>query len=210
MKECTDYEIELSAMLDGESDPATALELVGHVASCESCRAFYLEMSNVQATVDAVAVAHAPEPAPEAEVRPVPESRWRFGWGSLLRPGKMPRLAWGITTVFVVALAVWAGVDRNVLTNMAGSSENGETIIELEANKGDMDEDRFVALVTELLTADRRYQDQMYAVLSEFQDGEYLEDEQLESGYYDDGTERPAVEATGAGMTFSPRPTVMN
>jgi hypothetical protein len=44
---------------------------------------------------------------------------------------------------------------------------DGEIVIRLEEDKGRMSDERFVAIVSELLRADRRYQNQMYAVLDE-------------------------------------------
>ena len=34
MNRCEEYELELSAMLDGESDPATAVVLMDHLCGC--------------------------------------------------------------------------------------------------------------------------------------------------------------------------------
>ena len=52
MKRCNEYEVELSAMLDGESDPATAVMLMDHISQCESCREFYRELRSFQSLVD--------------------------------------------------------------------------------------------------------------------------------------------------------------
>ena len=44
MKGCEYYEVEISALLDGESDPARAVEILDHVTRCPSCRQFYQEV----------------------------------------------------------------------------------------------------------------------------------------------------------------------
>ena len=62
MKRCSDYEIELSALLDGESDPAMALTLVGHVAECSDCSSFVRELSSSQKIIDSLRIAPASVP----------------------------------------------------------------------------------------------------------------------------------------------------
>ena len=71
MKRCEEYEVELSAMLDGESDPATAVEMMDHICQCSSCRDFYKELRSFQSLVDGLSPAPAELPVPESPTPPV-------------------------------------------------------------------------------------------------------------------------------------------
>ena len=60
MIECRDYELEISALLDGESDPSTAMELLEHVGTCRSCATFVGDVRAVQSKIDRVYVVAGP------------------------------------------------------------------------------------------------------------------------------------------------------
>jgi hypothetical protein len=47
----------------------------------------------------------------------------------------------------------------------AGSTDSREMVIRLEENRGTMSQERFIEMVSELLQADRMYQEEMFAVL---------------------------------------------
>ena len=159
MKHCSDYELEFSALLDGESSPAMALKLVAHVASCTSCSQFVSELRSTQAVIDDVQM------VPDSGHEPVailPTTRKRqhvFG----LRP----KWAIGLAALLIVTVSLWFGTDIGSPAGLTNDLRDGELVIRLEEDKGRMSEARFVALVSELLRADRRYQNEMYIVLDE-------------------------------------------
>ncbi len=153
MTQCSDYEVELSAIFDGESDPATALELLEHVASCPSCAAFARDLRTMQANIDLVYVAPGPEP-----IAVLPLERRR-------RPIRVTRWAWGLAAAAVVAVGLSYGVKAALPGGVTGAERDRQVVIRLEENRGAMSDERFIAIVTELLRADRKYQYQMYAVL---------------------------------------------
>ncbi len=158
MRQCNDYEIELSALLDGESDPATALTLVEHVASCSACGSFVRELRSTQDLVDQIAVETETEPESTVVV-PIEQKRRRL-------LGLRPQWAVGFAAAAILIVSLWFGSD---LEPQAGLNDlrDGELVIRLEEDKGRMSDERFIAMVSELLRADRRYQSEMYAVLDE-------------------------------------------
>jgi predicted anti-sigma-YlaC factor YlaD len=164
MKRCEEYEVELSAMLDGESDPATAVGLIDHVCQCSSCRDFYRELRSFQAIVDDISPVESAQP----DIDAVPERlyseprRRRFGW-----LGATPRWVWATAAVAIVAVGLWA-VGTGVVTDEAGVEMSGGSVtIELEGNKMSVDDERFIQLASEILAADKRYQHQLYVILDQ-------------------------------------------
>lgn len=181
MKQCEDYEIEISALLDGESDPKMALHLVQHVASCSSCSAFVREMESTQAAIDSIQLVPDPEPVVELQQR------------RRLHLSVVPRWAWGLAAGWIVAVGVWFGTAATPARRMANDFRDGELVIHLEADKGRMTDERFVALMSELLRADRRYQSQMYTVL----DGIRQDEAPAESGFLNTMSESTHTDESG-------------
>ena len=185
MKRCEEYEVELSAMLDGESDPATAVGLMDHVCRCSSCREFYQELRSFQAIIDDISPADSTLPIPEAAPEThytEPRRRW-FGWFDFA-----PRWAWGTAAVVAVAIGLWA-IGTGVVTDDAGVDiSDGRVTIELGSDELSVDDERFIQLASEILAADRRYQNQLYVILDQVRqieqpgeapfDGELAEGEQ--------------------------------
>jgi hypothetical protein len=159
MRHCRDYEIELSALLDGESDPAMALTLVEHVAECSDCSSYVRELSSSQKILDSLQIAPANVADSAVTVSPKRKRSYVFG----LRP----QWAVGIAAALVLAVSVWFGNDFGTSAGLTNDLRDGELVIRLEEDKGRMSEERFVAMVSELLRADRRFQNEMYVVLDE-------------------------------------------
>jgi len=156
MKDCNEYEIELSAIIDGESDPLTAVELLDHISTCSSCRSFFTDLRQFQETVDDVKEQPAENP------QPVPRAR------RLLRWGWTPR--WGLGLAAIAVVLMWAG-GLHELGNLSQVDPRGrEVVIDLGQGGEKMDEERFIGLLTEMLKADRIYQEQMLVVLDELRD----------------------------------------
>jgi len=172
MKQCSDYEIELSALYDGESDPAMALRLVEHLVNCKECSAFVRELGTTQRMIDENLAGDHVSPEKQAPVAAI-ESKRRPGFFT-----SRPQWAVGLAAILVLTVATWFGVSTNSSSGLTNDLRDGELVIRLEEDKGRMSDERFVALVSELLRADRRYQRQMYVVLDELtqtgDDGETL------------------------------------
>jgi hypothetical protein len=188
MNRCEEYELELSAMLDGESDPATAVVLMDHLCGCSSCREFYGKLRSFQALVDDISPAVDDQPAPET-IAPAAGVGQRSGWFGWL--GGTPRWAMGAAAVVVVAIGIWAVAGAGIFDRFGGEKglfEGGSVTIELEGDALSVDDERFIELASAILSADRRYQHQMYVILDEVQqntqpgespfDGEVVDNEE--------------------------------
>jgi hypothetical protein len=165
MSVCEQYESELSALLDAESNPATAIKVLDHVASCPSCRAFYRELRSFQEFVDRVPVVMETSAPAQAEV--ATETSLRLSWRGRLRSnlGSVPEWAWGLAAVLIVAVGL-VGVLTVGTPNHPTSTPAGDQLtIQLEENKGQMNDYRFLEIATELLQAGRRYHQKMYEIL---------------------------------------------
>ena len=157
MKRCKQYEIELSALLDGESDPATAVALMDHISRCVSCRDFYRELRSFQSLVDGMAPVEdrVPERVPESE-----SARRRWSW---VFP--VPRYAWGVAAALLIAIGSYAAGTKQLI---GGDNDDRVTFEHAEGESG-VDEERFVELASEVLRSDRRYQQQLYRILGEIE-----------------------------------------
>lgn len=156
MKRCKEYEIELSAMLDGESDPATAVALMDHISECGACRSFYQELRSFQSLVDDLSPVAKPR-----EVSQPARSLW-----SWIFP--VPRWAWGAAAAILIAIGSYA-----VGTTQAGVAIDGNTItFEVDPNESTVSEEEFVELASEILRSDPRYQRQLYQILGQIETGE--------------------------------------
>ena len=159
MNRCSDYQIEISALVDGESDPAMALKLVEHIAECSDCSTFVRELRATQKLIDAIPT--------------IPETDSHAGEVVALktrRPrvlGLKPQWALGIAALLVITVSVLFSNGVGTTAGLTNDIRDGELVIRLEENKGRMSEERFVAMVSELLRADRRFQNEMYVVLDE-------------------------------------------
>jgi len=185
MNRCEEYELELSAMLDGESDPATAVVLMDHLCGCSSCREFYGKLRSFQALVDDISPAIDDQPVAHAAA-PAADTGQRRGWLDWI--GHTPRWAMGAAAVVVVALGIWAVGDSGLFDRSEEGSDGTTVTIELAGDALSVDDEKFIELASAILSADRRYQHQMYVILDEVRqntqpgespfDGEVADDEE--------------------------------
>jgi len=242
MRTCNDYEIELSALLDGECDPAGVIDLMDHVTTCSECSSFYMELRSFQETVDGAELA----PSRDADSVSSAEPGRKAGFFGLIRSGGlMPRGGWtsdwglgmaAVAVVTVVAAGLWFGGAFNSNTSNT-SNTSGTTPVEMTGNAGgnpdgraqdepsseevkeaaenvmitlgenarQMDEERFIELVTEILRADRRYQEEMYVVLDQI-----TQDSMTEEGGSTFGGEGSDTESSGMGFSTFGQSRMMN
>ena len=175
MNECRDYELEISALLDGESDPSTALELLEHVGTCGSCGTFVREVREAQAKIDRAYFEAEPV---LTEVSPRQRDR------SL---GPLPRWAWGMAAAIMVAVGGSLAINANYSNGSANSLTDAEIVVRLEEDRGTMTDDRFIELTTELLRADRIYRDEMYSVLDAARSGDAPNERTMSEGMNESG-----------------------
>ncbi|MBN2171457.1 MAG: zf-HC2 domain-containing protein [Candidatus Krumholzibacteriota bacterium] len=189
MKGCEYYEVEISALLDGESDPARAVEILDHVTRCPSCRQFYQELRSFQSLVDEMQEQLGQAPAEKAAGSVAP--------GLWERLHAVPQWAWGMAAALVVAVGLWGLHTGGILSPYASSDQ--PVRITLESEKNSMNDRRFMEVMTELLQADRRYHQAMFDVLSSIENDEQrATGEQVPSQVRAEDTTRPAGETQTA------------
>ena len=152
---CEPFEVEISALVDGELEPDRVLPVVDHVAGCPDCRRFFLDARRLDAVV-----------APTRDTAPAPVELWPgiAAAGGLARrpPWALPRWALAAAAMAFGALGLWT------VLSVAGAAP-GTSRIEtaLSGRPGAMSERRFVQLTVELLEAGPRYRRAMLEVLRE-------------------------------------------
>lgn len=157
-KSCEEYEVDLSSFLDGELPLATAAAAFEHALSCANCSRFYRAARRLESTSGArgdestLDDRRAAELWQQVRVHTVPK-RWQPTWRAAAL------LAVGLGGGYL--LAALAGNGGGLALP---SPSNGWSLA--AANQAaTMDEQRFVALASELLGSDRRYQRAMLEVL---------------------------------------------
>lgn len=162
MTPCERNEIELSALLDGEVDRRTLTATLDHLASCPACRDFYRRARALDGTLALVREEESGEPPP-AEL-----------WEDIRRRAQEPpdRRAGGIAVWRIAAaLAVAAGALWLALSAPGGPAAVPQPGGTLEVRVGEqgqpMTDERFLEITTELLRADRSYQQVLGQLLTE-------------------------------------------
>jgi hypothetical protein len=153
---------EISAFVDGELPFPESLAVVDHVASCEACRRFYLDSRRLS------------ERLAEAPAAPAPDAVWERLAGSAspsparrrLGPRRLRSLGLAAAAVLVAALGV-ARLRSPAPPPAADSAASTSPLREIvvEGARGRMTDERFLALLSELLSADSRYHKETERVL---------------------------------------------
>lgn len=157
MKNCEEYQMNISAMLDGELGGEDLRSMIQHVAQCPECLAVLGVFQSLQDKVDAEA---APPPVPRDTWRKISEkmaSKPRAA-SIPLRPRVFKVL--GIAAAFALVFGmgyflrspVIPGIDRDAPIVLAG-------------DRGHMSEAQFLSLTRSLLSADPEYHRRMYLIL---------------------------------------------
>lgn len=156
MNHCELCELEMSAVMDGEVDARALTAALDHMVDCPACRDFYRSARAVDAVVT------------EGKASPPPERVWRRIEAEA-RGGVIPfparrAVAWAarVAAVGLVAVGLWAVGVLHVPSLPIGD----QVEVQLESDRGAMDNERFVKLTTELLRSDRRYHRKMMEILT--------------------------------------------
>jgi hypothetical protein len=159
MERCEENQMTISAYLDGEATREEMLPVLDHLIACAECRAFYHEARQLDDLCDQLRRS-CEEPA-----HPHP---LRAFLGRLLMP---PAWAWGAAAAVVIAIGMWGGglwrPEQAVAPPATPPSLERPVRVTLGEERGAMTDDRFLELTLELLRADTRYRQEMYAVLNE-------------------------------------------
>ncbi len=155
------FEMNISALIDGELEPEALLPTLDFLASNQDAQTFYLESRQLQAQYGAGNF-------PLGESKPSKKL-----WGmiekksGLRRPAIFkllsPSPAWAAAAAVFLIIGLWTGGWIQDIGSSNEKAPNSE--LTLEANKGSMDEDRFVQLTSEILRSDRRYHRKMLEIM---------------------------------------------
>jgi len=198
MKTCEEYQIDISAMLDGELTPAEIAATVQHLAKCSECERVFEEFQLLQEKVD------------KEYSRPaVPQELWKNIQSKTIHEQQSTDL-----TGRVIEFRKWAFRIISVAAGIAITFTAGyflgkpsapllidpSTPIILASQKGSMSDERFQQLTRELLIADQKYQQKMYFILhalnSEYMEGD-LDPPSIDNNDYTDRLR--LINSTGDG-----------
>ena len=159
---CEAHALALSSFVDGELPFPDCLPVVDHLAGCEECRRFYLGARRLS------------ERLVEAPTAPAAGSSWeaieRADGSEIARrrrrhpaPSRSLRAA-GLAAAALLVVAI--GVARfQAAPPTAGDDPAPLREIVVEGARGRMTDDRFLSLLSELLSADSRYHRETERVL---------------------------------------------
>jgi anti-sigma factor RsiW len=194
--DCQRFEELLSAHLDGEASPETAVAALEHALACPSCRAFYdgsrrLEREFAAGAAGATGASDG-EGAPPERLWSGVRSRSGLSAAGERRVGPRIRRGWVFAAAAGVAAAIglslWLALDRGGALSRPGGDPATRALrevvespvpaemqaempagapAEMSSPKARMTDERFVAITRELLGSDPRYLRAMEGVLRE-------------------------------------------
>ena len=158
MKTCEEYQMDLSAMLDGELESSEIADTVEHLAKCETCMGVFEKFKSLQNGIDAL----IEEPA-------VPRQIWKNIKKELpkeKKPVMIPIMNYTLKIVAAAALLmIMFTLGYNFNQPITAEVIDQNTPIVLASDRGNMSDERFRALTREILSADPDYIRKMYIIL---------------------------------------------
>ncbi len=157
MKTCADYQVDVSALVDGELKGAELTEVVHHLAECRTCLKVFEQFQRLQETIEReVAMPQPPGKAWKAISSQAAVKRVKF------TPRRFPAVrAFAAAAVLAFAFLLGYG-SQSVIHPLLQK----DTPIVLASQRGQMDDAEFLELTRELLTADPIYAQKMYQILN--------------------------------------------
>lgn len=166
---CDSFCEALSAFVDGELPFPESLPAVDHLAACDSCRRFYVDARSLAERL-------ASRPAPSA-----PEEVWRrleekTAHGETVPPRAASRGSrrgfWAASAAIAAAVVLAVTLSQRSprpaavpgAATGASTPANLEEIV-VEGARGRMTDERFMSLLAEILSADRKYHRETERVL---------------------------------------------
>lgn len=126
--DCEAHRVALSSALDGEIDPTSFGETLGHLACCEECRRFVARARELDAAVVAQSLTQGsiePKPVANALWKRIAAEAWPQA-GSDSRARVPQRWAWGLAAALLVTLAglgLWNSVTGGGIAQEAMTEE---------------------------------------------------------------------------------------
>jgi negative regulator of sigma E activity len=158
MHACDEYQMKVSAMMDGEL-PAEEIEgTVRHLAACEECMQEFKVFQKLQHRVNRELAQPSVSPQAWEAIR----RRATEAPKTIFIPFKSPAVR-----IAAMAAAVILCFGLGYLMNQPSTIlQDPNAPIVLASQPGQMTDDKFLALTRELLTADPEYHQKMYMILS--------------------------------------------
>lgn len=162
---CRDFEVELSALMDGALQGDDLLDTCDHLAKCEACRGFYLNARLLDKRLVEMGAPHTEQM--------MPGRLWnRISRGSGLRRGiswiSGQTLLWGslaAAALILLGMGLWF---FRALDDDVPDAELGRVLqVNMNASLSPMNDHRFLLMVKELLEADKKYQTKMVEIIQE-------------------------------------------
>jgi hypothetical protein len=207
MATCEAFEIEISAMIDGQLPAAEALPVIDHICGCRSCRGFYRMVRGLEASL-----AEARVSSGRGEL---PAGLWARIDAELQEDGvagevvslpqaahSLPGWLWKMAAAILVLVGTIV-IGRQMLPANDGPPSD-VLMVRMESDRGQMSDQRFIELTTELLRADRRYHQKMSDILQAVGGHAYVAEGSPDrsreiQGDDDRISNRPAAPGVGAG-----------
>lgn len=165
MNRTVDFEMDISALIDGELESHRLLPLLDALVRDEQLRRFYLDARALQTTLDG----DVKDDFVSEEVIPVTDDIWdgieqrrQQKQTKFFSLNSLPVKMFSAAAVILLLVGMWAG---GVFPWQTPEWKSDVLQVELEANAGNMDEQRFMELTAELLRADRRYHRRMLEMM---------------------------------------------
>ncbi len=167
MTRCERFEIDTSALIDGELTPSATLATVDHLLACPSCAELYRAGRRLDSALEAARDSGRAGELPaglweriESAGSPVSDD----APVTVMRPRRrLPRwLLQAAAVLVVVGAGWWAGRSWPE----PRPADDGVLQVVVEGDRGSMDDQRFIQLATELLRADRRYHVKMEEIMA--------------------------------------------
>ncbi len=159
MNRSASWEVEISALLDGELDHAELLAVAGAPVASPAARAFFRELRSLDRLLGAAA--HPGQLPPELWQRIVTAAE-RDGMVGAARPRWALRPVLAVAATLLLVTTGWLLVARLAPLRPA----TGVVTVEVGAARGRMSDERFIALTTELLGAEPRYHRTMQQIMT--------------------------------------------
>ena len=158
MHECDEYQMKVSAMMDGELPAAEIENTVRHLAACEECLQEFKVFQKLQQRVN--------RELSQPSVSPQTWERIRRHATEAPKAIFIPFKSRAVR-IAAMAAAVILCFGLGYLVNHPTPilQDSGAPIV-LASQSGQMTDDRFLGLTRELLTADPKYHQKMYMILS--------------------------------------------
>lgn len=161
---CDQFEILISSWMDDELSRLETTEMIDHLVRCKACREAYRQARALEGAlladgrIPANAAAAVPKSGWERIEQRASQERTRQSSPWLLRAAAVAFVG------LALALTVVPRIDDGSRVATARSL-GGEIEVELGSRSGEMTEERFLEIATEVLESDRRYQRAMLKVM---------------------------------------------